>query len=59
MKTLKQQIIDEWNKTIEIHPSYRSIAKKVGVDHSYVFRIINQHKQNKNENKNVVTNQKI
>jgi RNA polymerase subunit RPABC4/transcription elongation factor Spt4 len=50
MKTNKQKIIDEWQKKIVVHPSYGSIAKKVGVDKSYVFRIIKEYLKNKNGN---------
>lgn len=52
MKTKKQKIIDEWNKTIVVHPSNREIAKKVGVWHSYVNKVIKEYKEeNKNKKK--------
>jgi hypothetical protein len=56
MKTKKEQIIDEWKKTIVVHPSYRSIAKVVGVDPTYAFKVIKQHLQNKNKKKGLYDN---
>lgn len=42
MKTKKQRIIEEWQKTKIVHPSYGEIAKKVGVVRSYAFEVIQQ-----------------
>lgn len=59
MKTKKERIIEEWNKTIVIHPSYRSIAKKVDVDHSYVFRVIKEHENEKQKQSKVHKNKNL
>lgn len=45
MKSKKERIIEEWKKAVITHPSYRSIARKVGVNHSYVQKIINDYKK--------------
>lgn len=47
MTTKKDRIIKEWNKTtfVEKHPSYSTIADKVGCFKSYVFKVIRAHKK--------------
>lgn len=46
----KQKIIKEWRKVKLVHPSYGSIAKKVGVTKAYVYRIIKQLNETTNAN---------
>lgn len=42
---LKDQIINEWlkTKTVEVHPSYRALAKKFKVAHAYCYQVIKQY----------------
>lgn len=45
MKTpLKAQIIKEWEKVEQKHPSYGEVAKIVGCDKTYVWKIIKAYK---------------
>lgn len=46
---LKKRIIQEYErvKVMEVHPTYRSIAKKLKVSHGYVHQIIQVYKAQK------------
>lgn len=44
--TNKDKIIKEWSKVKLVHPSYGSIAKKVGVSKSYVYLIVKEYASN-------------
>lgn len=39
-KSKKQQIIEEYEKTKVVHPSYGEIAKTVGTYKSYAYKVI-------------------
>ena len=41
----KQQIIELWKKTREVHPSASEIADKVGVNRSYVWRVVSDYQK--------------
>lgn len=44
----KQQIIEIWEETKKVvHPTYAEIAKEVGVNKSYVWRVIKDYLQEK------------
>lgn len=40
--TIKQQILKEWNKLKTVRQSYSEIAKKVGCNKTYVFKVVKQ-----------------
>jgi biotin operon repressor len=45
--TLKQQILKEYSKLKQVPQSYSEIAKKLGCDKTYVFKVIKQSKNDK------------
>jgi hypothetical protein len=47
----RDKILAEWAKVKLVHPSYGSIAKKVGVSKSYVYLIVKAHVKNSKRNK--------
>ncbi len=42
--TLKQQILKEWDKLNIVRQSYGQIAKKLGCNKTYVFRVVKAQK---------------
>lgn len=45
MKTLKEKILEEYAKTKVVRQSYSEIAKKVGCNKTYVFKVLKAQKK--------------
>lgn len=45
----KDRILRLWKQTIVVHPSYGSIAKKIGCNKSYVFKVVKKYKEKTND----------
>lgn len=47
MQDKKKKIIELWEKTKLVHPSAAEIASEVGVNRSYVWRVIQDYQNEK------------